>query len=387
MASIAKEQLKSMGNTIIIAGDFCPRERVAELIENNQYQEVFQDVKAVIEQASFAIVNLEAPIVEGKGLPISKSGPNLKCTEKVISAIQYAGFKGVTLANNHFYDYGDEGALNTMKKIDESRIAYVGAGKNAEDANKILYITISTKKVAIINCCEHEYSIATRNHAGSNALNPVMLYYSIKEARANADYVLVIVHGGIEHYQLPTPRMKELYRFAIDCGSDAVVNHHQHCYSGYEVYKGKPIFYGLGNFCFDRKGKRNDKWNEGYMVKLSIEDNSFELLPYRQCADKPSVVMMQGEEKDCFTQEIESFNQIIADPAALEEKLRTMAVKSRRGFSPFNPYTNPYLSGLYRRGWLPSFVSKKKLMAIQNKIECESHLERLRYVVQEDLKA
>jgi poly-gamma-glutamate synthesis protein (capsule biosynthesis protein) len=45
--------------------------------------------------------------------------------------------------------------------------------------------------------------------------------------------------------------MVETYRFFIEAGADAVVNHHQHCICGYEVYKGKPIFYGLGNFCFD----------------------------------------------------------------------------------------------------------------------------------------
>lgn len=43
--------------------------------------------------------------------------------------------------------------------------------------------------------------------------------------------------------------MQEIYRFFVDIGADAVINHHQHCYSGYEVYKEKPIFYGLGNFC------------------------------------------------------------------------------------------------------------------------------------------
>jgi len=357
------------------------------MIENNQHQEIFKDIKPVIEQASYAIVNLEAPIVEGKGMPIAKSGPNLRCTEKVIDAIRFAGFRGVTLANNHFYDYGEEGALTTMHKLRENKIDYVGAGRNSEDAAKILYVKISAKKVSIINCCEHEYSIATKDHVGSNALNPVSLYYAIKEAKEKSDYVLVVVHGGIEHYQLPTPRMKETYRFAIDCGADVVVNHHQHCYSGYEVYKGNPIFYGLGNFCFDRKGKRNDKWNKGYMVKINIDDQGFELLPYKQCDDNPSVLMMNDSESKSFFTEIGELNKLIADPAELERKLKEFAVKSKRGFSPFNPYTNSYLKGLYRRGWLPSFVSKKMLMAIQNKIECESHLERLKLVVQEELKA
>lgn len=376
-----------MGNTIIIAGDLCPKERIAQLFEEEHYADVFRSVKPIIDMANYAIVNLEAPIVESEGTPIVKSGPNLKCSEKVIGAIQYAGFKCVTLANNHFYDYGEDGALFTMQKLKEENVDFVGAGKNVEDAAKVLYVSVGVKKVAIINCCEHEYSIAARDHAGSNALNPVTLYYAIKEARTKAEYVLVIVHGGIEHYQLPTPRMKETYRFAIDCGADALVNHHQHCFSGYEVYKGRPIFYGLGNFCFDWKGRRQSKWNEGYMVKLNIEDNSFELLPYTQCDATSTVQLMQDDDREAFYNKVEKLNQTIGDTEALERNLKELAVKSKRGFSPLNPYTNPYLSGLYRRGWLPSFVSKKKLLAIQNKIECESHLERLRYVVQEELKS
>ncbi len=375
-----------MDNTIIIAGDLCPKGRIAQLFEEKQYAEVFQDVKPVIEHASYAIVNLEAPIVNGKGTPIVKSGPNLKCSDKVIDAILYAGFKGVTLANNHFYDYGEDGALITMQKLKENNIDFVGAGRDVDDAARVLYVTVGVKKVAVINCCEHEYSIVTREHAGSNALNPVSLFYSIKEAKENSDFVLVIVHGGIEHYQLPTPRMKEQYRFAIDCGADAVVNHHQHCYSGYEVYKGHPIFYGLGNFCFDWKGRGDSKWNEGYMVKLSIEGRSFEMIPYRQCDETPSVKLMGEGEREAFFKEIEKLNLTIDSTDELEKNLKELAEKSKRGFSPFNPYTNPYLSGLYRRGWLPSFVSKRKLMSIQNKVVCESHLERLKYMLQEELK-
>ena len=81
-----------------------------------------------------------------------------------------------------------------------------------------------------------------------------------------------------------------------------------------------------------------------------------------------------------------SIKDLVKNPALLFLALGHREFFNWKGFSPFNPYTNPYLSGLYRRGWLPSFVSKKKLMAIQNKIECESHLERLKYVVQEELK-
>ena len=145
-----------------------------------------------------------------------------------------------------------------------------GGGKDVTQAGYILYRSVSGKQVAFINACEHEFSIATEDRGGSNALELVKVYRSITDARRQADYVVVIIHGGLEMYQLPTLRMKETYRFFVDAGADAVVNHHQHCFSGYEVYKGKPIFYGLGNFCFDWEGRRNSIWNQGYAITLTF---------------------------------------------------------------------------------------------------------------------
>ena len=75
-------------------------------------------------------------------------------------------------------------------------------------------------------------------------MNPISIYYDLLEARKNADIIICITHGGHEGYNLPSPRMQSLYRFSIDCGADVVVNHHQHCYSGYEQYHNGYIFFG-----------------------------------------------------------------------------------------------------------------------------------------------
>lgn len=373
-------------STIIIAGDLCPKNRVASLFDEGKYEDVLSEVKPKIVSADYSMVNLEAPIVNGKGTPILKAGPNLKCSNKVIGAIKYAGFKGVTLANNHFRDYGEDGVLNTLKELHNKGVDFVGAGKNLLDAAFTKFLKIKEDTIAIINCCEHEYSIATKKSAGSNPLIPIDQYYAIQEARSKAKRVFVVVHGGIEHYQLPTPRMVKTYRFFIDAGADAVINHHQHCYSGYEIYNNKPIFYGLGNFCFDWNGKRNSNWNYGYLIKIDTETLAFEIIPYRQCDEQPNIRILDGEEKEGLFKKLDELNEIIRNTDALEENLYKLSTKNTRGFDPFHPYTNSYLCGLYRRGLLPSFVSKKKLMAIQNKIECESHLERLSYVIQYNLK-
>ena len=256
-----------MNISVLIAGDYCPRGRMSELVENGN-PKVFDLVRPVIEQCDYSIVNLECPVRTTEGGGIKKAGPSLKCSPKAVDALKYAGFKCATLANNHFYDQGEEGVRETIHALTDAGIAYVGGGENIETAGHTLYKEINGKTLAVINCCEHEFSIATETTGGSNPLNPIQQYYAIKEAKRKADYVIVIVHGGIEHYQYPSQRMADTYRFFVDAGADAVINHHQHCFSGGEVWHGKPIFYGLGNFCFDWREKSSKLWVEGYILGM-----------------------------------------------------------------------------------------------------------------------
>ena len=90
---------------IVIAGDYCPKDRVAELIDSNSYENIFSDVTEIIAQADFRILNFECPIVNGECRPIEKNGPCLKTTKNSLKPIVDAGFNVVTLANNHFYDF------------------------------------------------------------------------------------------------------------------------------------------------------------------------------------------------------------------------------------------------------------------------------------------
>ena len=364
---------------IIIAGDFCPQGRVAPLIDSGDFNSVLGGVRELVSGADYSIVNFECPVTKGGEQPIVKQGPNLCCSKKGIEAVKWAGFDCVTLANNHFYDYGDAGVKNTIEKCAEFGLDTVGGGMKFKEASSILYREIDGKALAIINCCEHEFSIASETHGGSNPLNPVQQYYAIKEAKEKADYVLVIVHGGHEHFQLPSPRMVETYRFFIDAGADAVVNHHQHCFSGYEVYQGKPIFYGLGNFCFDRKGNWGAKWHEGLLLMLSFEeeDISYEIFPYKQCADKPSVEML---EKGAFDVQLVELNRILRDEKRLaQETAKYYAVAEDKMSEVFEPCNGRYYLAGKRRGWFPSLISQKRKILAENLICCESHRDKMIY--------
>lgn len=281
---------------ILIAGDYCPKNRIAQIIEEGRFEDAFRQVSSLTKGCDYSIVNLECPINSSGENGIKKAGPSLKCSPKAVDAIKYAGFDCVTLANNHFYDQGDQGVNETIETLKKAKLEYVGGGYNIEEAGRTLYKTIGDKSLAVINCCEHEFSIATQTTGGSNPLNPIHQYYAIKEAKDKVDYVLVIVHGGIENFQYPTPRMKETYRFFIEAGADAVVNHHQHCFSGYEVYNGKPIFYGLGNFCFDWAERSTLLWEEGFVVTIDFSKAGIEyqFYPYQQNGKIPGVFFEGG---------------------------------------------------------------------------------------------
>ena len=364
---------------ILIAADYYPRRRVAEEIEKGHYDVVFGRIKSI--ESDYKIVNFECAVASDDDTPIKKFGPNLKCSPKGVDALAFAGFDCATLANNHFFDYGQSGVEKTIARLKAHNMDYVGGGLDFKEAQETLFKTIGGETFAFINCCEHEFSIATEQTGGSNPLNPMAQWYAITEAKQKADHVIVIVHGGPEHYSLPTPRMVETYRFFIDAGADVVINHHQHCFSGYEEYKGKPIFYGLGNFCFDSSNDKYSFWNKGYMVLLSFEEKtlSYELIPYCQCYKEPTVKPLENEtEISEFNSKIELLNGIISQPELLKEKYLAYMDKHKKYYhSMLEPYNSRIMSALYSRGLLPSFLKEKRKIQIWDLISCESHQERL----------
>lgn len=298
--------------------------------------------------------------------------------------MKYAGFNIATLAHNHFYDYGNSGVVDTLDSCRENNIEVVGEGVNLEEPSCTFYKDLKGVRFAFINCCEHEFSIATDKTGGSNPLNPIKQFYAIEEAKKNADRVIVIVHGGHEHYQLPSPRMKETYRFFVDAGADVVINHHQHCYSGYEVYNDKPIFYGLGNFCFDNLKSRNSIWNEDYMLVISFEQNhiGYELIPYTQCNETPSVELVKN--RSDFDKSIEKLNGIIQDTMELKKQVDEYCRSTTvRMLIMHQPYENRILNKLYCMHLLPSLVSKKRFLYLLNYIDCESHHDKHVFILKQ----
>lgn len=372
---------------VLVAGDYAYGNRLKEILAKKEFGVLFDDVKDIVKSADVSIVNYENPVLlaNKKYIPIPKRGPSLQSPVVAVDAIAYAGFNVATLANNHIMDYGSDGCMDAISTLNNVGVSTVGAGADFSSAEKILYVKSNDETLAIINCCEHEFSIASDNAAGANPLNPIRQYYSILEARKNADYVVVIVHGGHEYFQFPSLRMQETYRFFIDAGADAVINHHQHCFSGYEFYKTKPIVYGLGNFCFN-SSLRNSIWNEGYLALLNFCDGivSMEVEPYVQCNDKPGVFIV--EDRSSFDRRLREINSIISDQSKLKKELMSYYKSCNNSLVlAYEPYSNRYLMKLRSLKLIPSFITNSKWLTLLNLTECEAHRDKVLHMMHREV--
>ena len=359
---------------IFVSGDFAPTLRVNEMISKGEFHLLYNDVLPLINEADIAITNLESPLVD-EGRPIAKTGPNLKAPVKSIDSVKYAGFDMVTLANNHMMDYGEEGLFSTIQACENVGIRHIGAGSNLEEAKKIEYFKIKGTCIAFINCCENEWSTTQGNYPGCNTLNEVALFYQIQEAKSNSDHAILIIHGGHETYEYPSLRMKKLYRWFVDLGVDAVIGHHTHCFSGYEVYKGKPIIYSLGNFIFD-SSKRESSWNVGAAVLLSINETeiSIRLMPFTQCDEVVGVKLFGQKETEIWLDKEKRKSEQIDDDVFLVQEFDKFVSKQERLYRSYlEPNTSSLILAAKNRRLLPRRIKGSKRLLYWNIIRAEAH--------------
>lgn len=361
---------------ILITGDFCPTFRTEPLLNADQIEIIFGDLLPIIQHADFAITNLEAPLASNPVSSIFKIGPSLKGVPHTAQFLKNAGFHAVTLANNHFRDYGDEGIADTLQLCDKAGIQYVGGGRSCSDAASPLIIRAAGKDIGILNACEHEFSIAENGHGGANPIDPVNLFQDLQSLKEKTYYRIVILHGGVETYRLPTTEMKRLSRFLADAGADLVIWHHSHCFSGMEEYHSKKIFYGLGNFVFDWKGKRNSDWNFGIALDLEFCDQQILCTPYfyQQSNQNAGIRLLNNDERKIKEAEFTNLCQLIKNDDLLEQKFQNFACSKRNEYLSALEILPGKITNFFScKGILPSLLMPRQKIWIRNLLLCESH--------------
>ena len=362
--------------SIGFTGDFCPWSRIEDAYVAKTWKPMFETVQPFFLANDLNVLDLECPLTRSKK-QIRKTGPHIKAIPETVEILNYLNCKVVATANNHFKDYDAEGMNDTYQVLKNNNIDWLGSGNNFEEASKTYFWEKDNLKFAFINVAENEWTTTHDESAGCHPIDLANVFNQIRDAQKTADFIIVITHGGHEHYELPSPRMKKWYRFFVDAGASAVIGHHTHIISGFEVYNEAPIFYSLGNFCFDWEGLQNLPWNKGMMVRLQFEKEKpidFELGFFNHNNEKAGVYLMNEEEKKQKLKEVLKINEIIKD----DQKLNAAFEAYVKSWKPLmntwiQPYRGKYLPSLYKRGLLPSIISEDKKLLFTNLIRCEAH--------------
>ena len=245
------------------------------------------------------LANLEGPIC-ADGLPRSnKVGVCLHTKREMFECSECSNVRmcgGVkfafSLANNHMMDFQEEGLRQTEEFLVARNIPFAGAGADEAEARKPMILEENGKRIAVFSCCERQFGMATADSAGC-AEKGVWLYSAVREIKkiGVADRVIVSCHAASEFCPWPSPDLRAFYHSLVDAGADIIHGHHAHVPQGWEVYKGCPIFYGLGNFVVDPArwgGNHNQLWSLVVCVQMNSDKVHFEV--------KACSLMREGDE-------------------------------------------------------------------------------------------
>ena len=216
---------------------------------------ISENAQSELASADISVVNNEFVYEDGE-TPLAGKTYTFGAATENVKLLKIFSADLVTLANNHVYDYGEEGLISTLDTLDGAEIPYVGAGRNFEEASAIKYFVVKGKKIAFVSATEIEKFAkytkeATENSPGVIKTIDTSLFCNIiAEAKANADYVVACVHWGIEgknDFEAEQRRMAEDY---VKAGADVVIGGHPHRLQGVEFIEDTPVAYSLGNFWF-----------------------------------------------------------------------------------------------------------------------------------------
>lgn len=376
-----------MNNSLLIAGDLVPTKTNFDLFRKANIIELLgAELFALWNSAENRIFNLEVPLAD-KENPIIKCGPNLAAPTSAIFGIKALNPSLITLANNHILDQGFQGIESTMRILKENVLPYVGAGKNLSEATKPHIFFHCGMKVGVYACAEHEFSIATENMVGANPFDPFESLDHINHLKSLCDYVIVLYHGGKEHYRYPSPNLQKACRKMVQKGADLVICQHSHCIGCFEMYEDSTIIYGQGNFIFDRS--KNDFWKTSLLIKVTFENGiCIDYIPIVKIGN--GVRLAKDQTAENILASFYQRSKEILQNGFIERKYQEFAENNILFYFRHFAGLGKWLSMIDRiilKGMLVRWkYSQMQVMAIRNYIECEAHRELILAVLRSDKK-
>ena len=255
------------GLSVIAVGDVMLDGRGKKVVAERGADYPFEAVLPLLRRAPIVLGNLEGPLA--RTARRERRNHSYRVDPALARALGRAGINIVTLANNHLLDCGRAGVLETLQALEQAGVAAVGAGVDERAAHSPVIRAASGSRVGVLGYYWNRRCAARANLPGSAMDPPEALAEDIGALREQVDYVIVTFHWGVPYEQRPSSEDRAKARLAVDCGADVVIGHHPHIVQPAEVYRGRPIFYSVGNFAFGSGNSRA----EGLVVGVRFEEH------------------------------------------------------------------------------------------------------------------
>ena len=214
------------------------------------YGYAWSGLDGLFRRDDLTVVNVECPVTD-EGTQLSKEF-SFHGTAAALPAMRDAGVEVGSLANNHAYDRGPDGVVDSRRNLEAAGIAAVGAGKDQEQALEPAMFELDGWTVAVLGFDEvldPLDAVAGPHKPGTAAGHDFsLMVHAVKDAAERADIVVVMIHWGVELDTQPRDYQVEEGHRLIDAGADMIFGAHPHRLQPMSVFHGRPIFWSLGNF-------------------------------------------------------------------------------------------------------------------------------------------
>ena len=251
---------RTSATSILFTGDILLDRGVRKVIEHHGIDYLFTRQMDSLFRASQVVVgNLECPATSIKA-PVQKRFI-FRGEPEWLYALKKHGFTHLNLANNHSIDQGRKGLTDTKENILKAKLEPVGMGKNLQEAAQPTLLTSHPRKVWLIAslgmALENFAYLPDRPCVNTERTQEIITRIRDIKQKDPQAVVIVSIHWGGEHTLKPVPSQRLDAHRLINAGADALICHHTHTLQTIEHYKGRDIYYSIGNFIFDQQKPLN----------------------------------------------------------------------------------------------------------------------------------
>jgi poly-gamma-glutamate capsule biosynthesis protein CapA/YwtB (metallophosphatase superfamily) len=276
--------------SIAFTGDILLDRGIRRQVRINGISGILSNIQPVLRKSIFIVGNLENPLTTINNP--QKKKYVFKADPAWAKGLREAGFTHFDIANNHTFDQGESGFLETITTLKNVNIEPVGICKRSRYINPVLLANRGDTCLLIASnfiSPEPQEQLPDSIGPARNTVDELseIIY---KEHTAHRKYfIVVLLHWGREHNATVTDEQKNLAHLLIDSGADAIIGHHPHILQPIELYKNKAVIYSLGNLVFDQERPSATKAMIVRMIIYNHQNIRFVLYPVELSYGIPSL--------------------------------------------------------------------------------------------------